>query len=523
MGNLHGIPGEKMNNILRFSILLSVLIYNHGLSAVINVPADYPNIQQGIDASSNGDTVLVADGIYSGNGNRDITFGGKQIVLKSANGPENTIVDCQGDQWNPRKGFLFITEGRSTVLDGFTVKNGSTGPYCLQFSGGAIYVEGSPTVKNCRFVDNTNRQNSCLYSGGGAMFCFIGSPLIVDCVFENNLSDDFGGAVNSIDAIPAFTRCRFSGNSAVWGAAIHSDNSHIFLNGCSFADNSADSGTVFSAGSSEIEMTNCVLAYNIAGDSKVIELKSSDILTAVNSILWNVSSTQIATDSGAGVFVTYSDIMDGWPGTGNLDCDPIFCDPDSRDFSLSALSCCIGTGRNGNNIGIVGIGCGALGGTVSDQDGIPIEGVSVNLIGSGMQTETDVDGEYIFYNVDAGVYDVLLSHVQYRDTLIADLSIPLEYITLDISLTASGPCGSYAVGDVNGSGNYNGLDITFGVAFFKGGALPMYECECGPGNTWFVSGDVNASCNYNGLDITYGVNYFKGGDGPAPCPDCPPE
>ena len=101
-----------MNNILRFSILLSVLIYNHGLSAVINVPADYPNIQQGIDASSNGDTVLVADGIYSGNGNRDITFGGKQIVLKSANGPENTIVDCQGDQWNPRKGFLFITEGR---------------------------------------------------------------------------------------------------------------------------------------------------------------------------------------------------------------------------------------------------------------------------------------------------------------------------------------------------------------------------------------------------------------------------
>jgi hypothetical protein len=50
----------------------------------------------------------------------------------------------------------------------------------------------------------------------------------------------------------------------------------------------------------------------------------------------------------------------------------------------------------------------------------------------------------------------------------------------------------------------------------------MYECECTPGNTWFVSGDVNASCSYNGLDITYGVNYFKGGDNPAPCPDCPP-
>ena len=36
------------------------------------------------------------------------------------------------------------------------------------------------------------------------------------------------------------------------------------------------------------------------------------------------------------------------------------------------------------------------------------------------------------------------------------------------------------------------------------------------------SGDVNGSCSYNGLDITYGVAYFKGGSDPIPCPDCPP-
>ena len=33
-------------------------------SAVINIPSDYSNIQAGIDASSAGDTVLIADGIY---------------------------------------------------------------------------------------------------------------------------------------------------------------------------------------------------------------------------------------------------------------------------------------------------------------------------------------------------------------------------------------------------------------------------------------------------------------------------
>ncbi len=80
----------------------------------------------------------------------------------------------------------------------------------------------------------------------------------------------------------------------------------------------------------------------------------------------------------------------------------------------------------------------------------------------------------------------------------------------------------YVIGDVNGSDSYNGLDVTFGVSFFKGGSLPMIECECGQTGTWYVGGDVNGSCSYNGLDITYGVSYFKGGDAPVPCPSCPP-
>jgi plastocyanin len=87
--------------------------------------------------------------------------------------------------------------------------------------------------------------------------------------------------------------------------------------------------------------------------------------------------------------------------------------------------------------------------------------------------------------------------------------------------SSSGGC-DYVVGDVNGSSSYNGLDITYGVGFFKGSPPPVLECECTPGNTWYVAGDVNASCGYNGLDITYGVNFFKGGSAPQPCADCPP-
>lgn len=85
----------------------------------------------------------------------------------------------------------------------------------------------------------------------------------------------------------------------------------------------------------------------------------------------------------------------------------------------------------------------------------------------------------------------------------------------------TGDC-EYVVGDVNNSGDFNGLDVTFGVNFFKGGNSPPYECECTPGDSWYVAGDVNGSCNYNGLDITYAVAYLKGGPALIPCPDCPP-
>ncbi len=80
----------------------------------------------------------------------------------------------------------------------------------------------------------------------------------------------------------------------------------------------------------------------------------------------------------------------------------------------------------------------------------------------------------------------------------------------------------YVTGDVNNSGNFNGLDAVYSVAYFKGGPPPPYSVECTPRQIWYVAGDVNASCNFNGLDVSYMVSYFKGGPRPNPCPDCPP-
>ncbi len=50
--------------------------------------------------------MLVADGIYTGEGNRDIDFLGKAITVRSENGPESCIIDCQGSEADPHRGLL---------------------------------------------------------------------------------------------------------------------------------------------------------------------------------------------------------------------------------------------------------------------------------------------------------------------------------------------------------------------------------------------------------------------------------
>jgi len=80
----------------------------------------------------------------------------------------------------------------------------------------------------------------------------------------------------------------------------------------------------------------------------------------------------------------------------------------------------------------------------------------------------------------------------------------------------------YVTGDINDSGETNGLDVVFMVNYFKGGNLPSYVCQCTPGNSWYVAGDVNNSCSFSGLDVTYLVGFLKGGSSLLPCQDCPP-
>ena len=66
------------------TILLAITLAARAAHAdVINVPADYPTIQQAIDASVNGDEIVVQPGTY----HETIEIDGRSITLRSARLP----------------------------------------------------------------------------------------------------------------------------------------------------------------------------------------------------------------------------------------------------------------------------------------------------------------------------------------------------------------------------------------------------------------------------------------------------
>jgi hypothetical protein len=144
-----------------------------------------------------------------------------------------------------------------------------------------------------------------------------------------------------------------------------------------------------------------------------------------------------------------------------------------------------------------------------------------NLI--GVDT-TDEYGLYVF-TLDPGTYSALYAKFSYLDSTIAGIVINSDDTTIvDITLTFQHQC-DYVVGDVNGSWSYNGLDVTYLVAYLlHGGPPPVYECECTPGDIWYVSCDVDSSCTCDEGDIPPLLYQLKSGivPFPTPCPDCPP-
>jgi predicted outer membrane repeat protein len=198
--------------LLRCSAGLFLLMAGVCLAATVIVPTDQPTIQAGINVAVGSDTVLVLPGIYSGIGNRDISFQTKGLVLRSSGGAATTIIDCEG----AGRAFSFrYSVGPDPTIDGFTIRNGNGGN-----QGGAIECFAySPLIRRCVFVNNTAKYGGALYFNGALGFlgegaAMIGcSPIVSECTFVGNVATEQGGVChNNYGVISSFLSCILSGN-----------------------------------------------------------------------------------------------------------------------------------------------------------------------------------------------------------------------------------------------------------------------------------------------------------------------
>lgn len=87
------------------------------VAEIIQVPDDVATIQGAIDVAAAGDIVEVADGVWTGEGNYELDFGGKAITVRSASGPENYTIDCDGTLYSDehRGSFSRAARGAAAV------------------------------------------------------------------------------------------------------------------------------------------------------------------------------------------------------------------------------------------------------------------------------------------------------------------------------------------------------------------------------------------------------------------------
>ncbi len=378
-------------------------------AATIRVDAggggDYYAIQEGIDASSSGDTVLVAAGTYTGVMNRGLDFGGRQISVIGESGRDVTIIDCQFQD----RGFIFDTgETPASVLEGVTVRNG------VGANGGAVWIVGSrPTVQYCAFENCSAGYGGAFYLGhqaspyieycefdgnsasdyGGAIYTYIAFPYILECDFTNNTAGISGGAISCKTwTVTSILDCRFTGNEAHDGGCIYvgtlfgqgdddlatsyigfnwfADNtavrggaifvqsfSWVNVHWCTFVRNSADQGgAVFCQTEADgaTILQNCSMLFNraaygggvcSAGSSSYNELTVERCLIAFSTegnSVHRLDFSPVTTDLSLAFGNEGGDIL---YGSRNLYEDPLLCDVYTDDYNLCENSPC----RSANN------------------------------------------------------------------------------------------------------------------------------------------------------------------------------
>jgi len=356
---------------------LLIIIITPASAVIHNIPDDFEKIQSAIEVSQDGDTVLVAPGVYAEN----IDFLQKEITLAShfiSEADENLICETIIDGGENDSVVTMIEGNNNPVLIGFTIRNGlcnrgggiecdSTNDTFLhllvtenvarQIGGGVYFRDCSPTLnhiiisnnsgqgasfRNCNatvrdvIIDGNRSEGSC---GGISLGNCQG--LFEHIIISNNIAENDGGGLYYYSELPppTFNNIAVYGNQADDGGGIYlrdESGELITFNHLTLIDNHAlmdnhihdEGGGIALHRGVQLELTNSILYLN--EPAQVCAYISNDIFVNYS----NIQGGQEGIDPGRNQFFDLE-----W-GEGNISTDPLL----RENYHLSPASPCIDTG-----------------------------------------------------------------------------------------------------------------------------------------------------------------------------------
>ncbi|MBC8385767.1 MAG: right-handed parallel beta-helix repeat-containing protein, partial [Candidatus Cloacimonetes bacterium] len=285
-----------MKTILFFMLIL--LLKFSISSTIINIPEDQTTIQQGIENSVNGDTVLVQPGIYVENINyygKNITVGSLFITTLDTIFISQTIID--GDQ-NGSVVTFENGENSTAILSGFMIINGYA-----EHGGGIYSINSEPTLN---YLSITNNEATEFYGGGG-ISCRNSDLYMRNITISNNTTNRSGGGINFNNSDSILDCVTISDNTAsIGGGILCRDNSDPTLENVTISNNHAGSsgGGIFCYNYAELSLVDVVISGNSANFGGGIGCQAGAYITLENGIISANTGSGISCQNDSELFLT---------------------------------------------------------------------------------------------------------------------------------------------------------------------------------------------------------------------------